>query len=107
MIASRGRTLEQFSPAFGVAAMPSLHVAAHWLFALWAKRYARRLFLPLVLATGLTFFGSLVTTWHYAVDGYAGLLIAWLAIIAADRIAPVEPREAEAATATPAERVGG
>ena len=88
LLASRGGFLASFSPTLGVAAMPSLHVAAHWLLALWAKRYERRLFLPLALATALTFFGSLVTGWHYAVDGYAGLLLAWLAVALADRWQP-------------------
>ena len=101
MIQSRGGFLESFSPVYGVAAMPSLHVGAHWLFALWARRYARALFVPLVIATAFTFFGSLVTTWHYAIDGYAGMLLAWLVIRVADRLEPA-PREERSAPATSA-----
>ena len=51
---------------------------------LWLRRYARPLFLPAVIATVLTFLGSIVTGWHYAVDGYVGVglgqLSYWLAL---------------------------
>jgi hypothetical protein len=100
LLESRGGFLASFSPELGVAAMPSMHVAAHWLFALWARRYDRRLFVPLAVATALTFLGSLVTGWHYAVDGYAGLLLAWLAVAVADRWEPAPP-EAEASPVAP------
>lgn len=75
-----GRTgpLRRFNPTLGVAAMPSLHVGAHWLWALWCRRHARLLFVPFVVGTLLTLIGSILTGWHYAVDGYAGLLLAWL-----------------------------
>ena len=51
-------TVYQLQPFYAVAAMPSLHVGAHWMFALWAKRHARRWFLPFALATAATFAGS-------------------------------------------------
>jgi hypothetical protein len=89
LVAGRDGTLRQFKPYLGVAAFPSLHVGAHWLFALWARRRAPRLFVPWAAATALTFFGSLATGWHYAVDGYAGMLLAWGAIRLADRFEPV------------------
>jgi hypothetical protein len=73
----RGRGLNRFRPTHGVASMPSLHVGAHFLFFLWARRRARPLALPFALATALTFAGSVLTGWHYAVDGYAGMLLAW------------------------------
>lgn len=74
----RGRTepLRRFNPTRGVAALPSLHVAGHWLLMLWAYRAARPLFVLFALGTLLTFLGSIVTGWHYAVDGYAGILLA-------------------------------
>jgi hypothetical protein len=84
-----GVPLPPMKPFLAVAAMPSLHVGAHWLFALWARRRAPRLFVPWAAATALTFFGSLATGWHYAVDGYAGMLLAWGAIRLADRFEPV------------------
>lgn len=67
------------NPAFGIAAMPSLHVAGQAFLALWLRRRHPRAALVAWLVTALTFFGSLVTGWHYAVDGYAGALLAWLA----------------------------
>ncbi len=94
MIEGRDGSLRQFNPYFGVAAMPSLHVGAHWLFALWARRHARKLFVPFAMATLLTFLGSLATGWHYAIDGYAGMLLAWAAVRLADRFEPVDAVEA-------------
>lgn len=88
VVAGRDGSLKQFKPFLAVAAMPSLHVGAHWLFALWARRNAPRLFVPCALATALTLFASVVTGWHYAVDGYAGMLLAWLAVRAADLAEP-------------------
>jgi PAP2 superfamily protein len=70
--------LNRFNPTRGVAAMPSLHVGAHFLFFLWARRRVRLLALVFALFTVLTFFGSLLSGWHYAVDGYVGMLLAWL-----------------------------
>jgi hypothetical protein len=93
LLAGREGTLRQFKPYLGVAAFPSLHVGAHWLFALWARRRAPRLFVPFALATALTFFGSLATGWHYAVDGYAGILLAWGAVRLADRLEPLPGAE--------------
>ncbi len=78
IVAGRTGGLKRFNPTLGVAAMPSLHVGAQWLFALWCRRRARVLFVPFVIATLLTLIGSVLTGWHYAVDGYAGLLLAWL-----------------------------
>ncbi len=66
-------------PILGVAAMPSLHVAAQAYVAFFARRRSRPLFLLYAAAAALTFFGSLVTGWHYAVDGYAGFLMGALA----------------------------
>ena len=84
----RGEEGMVVSPVLGVAAMPSLHVAGQAFFALFARRRSRPLFVVFTAATALTFYGSLVTGWHYAVDGYAGLLLAWLCLRVADRGAP-------------------
>lgn len=62
---------------YGVAAMPSLHVGALAFLALWARRRCRALFVLYTVLTALTFLGSLITGWHYAVDGYAGVLLAF------------------------------
>jgi len=97
MVRGRGGVVESFSPMLGVAAMPSLHVGAYVLFALWARRHARRWFVPLLVASGMIFLGSLATGWHYAVDGYAGALLGWLALAVADRWEPVGAAAVEAA----------
>ena len=100
MIKARTGLLRSFRPEFGVAAMPSLHVAAHAFFFFWCRRHQRWLQTPFAIATFLTFFGSVVTAWHYAVDGYAGILLAWLAVVAADRFEPVKAPAANGAEAT-------
>jgi hypothetical protein len=94
----KGRTepLRQFNPTRGVAAFPSLHVAGHWLLMLWAWRAARPLFVPFAIGTLLTFLGSIVTGWHYAVDGYAGILLAqgvwWVGLKLEAGERPLSPR---------------
>ena len=75
--AARGETM-RILPVLGIGAMPSLHVAAHAFLALFARKRSGPLFLLFTVATLLTFWGSLVTGWHYAVDGYVGLLLAVL-----------------------------
>jgi membrane-associated phospholipid phosphatase len=65
------------SPYLGVAAMPSLHVAGQAFFAFFARRRSRALFLLYAAATAITMFAAVVSGWHYAIDVYAGLLLAW------------------------------
>lgn len=85
VVAGRDGDLKQFKPALGIAAMPSLHVGVHWLLMLWIRRYAHPFFAVAVVATGLTFLGSIVTGWHYAVDGYLGIGLACLCFWIANR----------------------
>ena len=73
--AAAGATMK-ILPVLGIGAMPSLHVGAHAFLALFARRRSRPLFLFFAAAAILTFWGSIVTGWHYAVDGYAGILLA-------------------------------
>jgi len=75
---SRAGEARAFDHRLGVAALPSLHVAFHGLFALWAWQHARVVRVIFVLMAVLTFAGSLLTGWHYAVDGYLGLALAVL-----------------------------
>jgi hypothetical protein len=76
------------SPYLGIAAMPSLHVAAMAFFMLFARRRSRRLFAFFALLTAVTFFTSVVSGWHYAVDGYAALLLAALCVFAGNASVP-------------------
>jgi len=75
--AARHETM-RIIPLLGIGAMPSLHVAAHAFLAFFAWKRCRPLGLFFAAATVLTFYGSLITGWHYAVDGYAGLLLAFV-----------------------------
>ncbi|MEO6324032.1 MAG: phosphatase PAP2 family protein, partial [Thermoanaerobaculia bacterium] len=65
----------EFVPGWGTAAMPSLHVGALAFLACWARRRSRRLAFAFCVLTVITFLGSLVTGWHYAIDGYVGILL--------------------------------
>ena len=66
----------------GVAALPSLHVGVLALFAIATARWrAVSVFLWALVA--VTFVGSIALGWHYAVDGYAGALIALVSWVAA------------------------
>lgn len=60
----------------GISAMPSLHVAVAAYFAAWAWRMDRVWGMVFTLYAFVIFLGSVALGWHYAVDGYAGLLIA-------------------------------
>lgn len=77
--------LRAFNPTRGIAAMPSLHVGAHVLFALWAWRHYRPLFVVFLLAAIFTYLGSILTGWHYAIDGWVGAGLAWLSLYLARR----------------------
>ncbi|MCB9853601.1 MAG: phosphatase PAP2 family protein [Phycisphaerales bacterium] len=63
---------------YGIAAMPSLHVGACAMFTCFARRFGRVVFVIMLTLTTLMFVGSLITGWHYAIDGYAGALLGWL-----------------------------
>jgi hypothetical protein len=76
------------SPYLGVAAMPSLHVGAQAFFMFAARRRSRALFLLFAVLTALTLFTSVVSGWHYAIDGYAALVLAWLCEVAGRRSVP-------------------
>jgi hypothetical protein len=76
------------SPYLGIAAMPSLHVAAQAFLMLFARRRSRVLFVLYAVLTALTFFTSVVSGWHYAIDGYAAVLLAWVCVAAGNRSIP-------------------
>jgi len=76
------------SPYFGIAAMPSLHVAAQAFLALFARKRSRPVFLLFAVLTAVTFFTAVVSGWHYAIDGYAGLVLAGVSVAAGNRSVP-------------------
>lgn len=64
-----------------ISAFPSMHVASSVLMAIYGFSFARWLGLALSLFALAIMIGSVLLGWHYAVDGYAGALIAvgcWL-----------------------------
>ena len=73
------------SPYLGVAAMPSLHVGAQAFLMFFARRRSKVLFALFAALTAVTFFTAVVSGWHYAIDGYAGLLLAWACEVAGRR----------------------
>jgi hypothetical protein len=71
----------------GIAAFPSLHVAFQMLAFLWMRKMWRGgevIFGVFVVAILI---GSMVTGWHYLIDGIAGIALAWLCYCAAIRLA--------------------
>ena len=76
------------SPYLGVAAMPSLHVGAQAFLVFFARRRSKALFALFAALTAVTFFTSVVSGWHYAIDGYAGILLAWACEVAGRRSVP-------------------
>ena len=66
------------SVLFGVAAFPSLHVAFQTLVFLWMRRVWRGGEVIFGIFVVAILVGSLITGWHYLIDGLAGMLLAWL-----------------------------
>jgi len=60
----------------GVAAFPSLHVAYIALLAIAARHIARSGFAVALVAVFLMQLGSVITGYHFMIDGYAGIAIA-------------------------------
>lgn len=72
----------------GISAMPSMHVATSCLLFLCARASGPHWLSWSCAAFGVVIFaGSVMLGWHYAVDGYAGILIALLAWWLAGRLA--------------------
>jgi hypothetical protein len=70
-------------PALGISAMPSMHNASAVLFALAFRHVSKGLGWFFIAYAGIILVGSVHLGWHYAIDGYAGVVIAlfswWLA----------------------------
>jgi hypothetical protein len=76
LTAASGETVGGTHIVFGIGAFPSLHVAAQMYVFLWMRRLwtsGEVLFGIFVVAI---FLGSMITGWHYFIDGVAGLLMA-------------------------------
>jgi membrane-associated phospholipid phosphatase len=64
------------SQAIGISAFPSMHNASSLLFALAAWKLSRKAGIVFGIYCMIILVGSVHLGWHYAVDGYAGLLLA-------------------------------
>lgn len=62
----------------GISAMPSIHVAMAALMALLGWRIGRALGLALTAYAVLILIASVHLGWHYAIDGYAGIVGAYV-----------------------------
>jgi hypothetical protein len=86
---------------FGLAAFPSLHVAVFVLYSLWA-RHIGRIWVWTGISIGLLILvGSLLTGYHYFVDGLAGGLVSAFAYVVGRRY-PVIWRRRSGPGAAPA-----
>jgi hypothetical protein len=75
-----------FNTFFGIAAFPSLHVGFQTLVFLWMRRLTRWGGIVFGIFTLFIVIGSVVTGWHYLIDGIAGAALAWLCYTAAQRV---------------------
>jgi hypothetical protein len=67
----------------GISAMPSIHVSIAFLMALLGWRVSRTLGAVLTLFLAIIMMGSVHLGWHYAIDGYAGIIgtyVIWRAV---------------------------
>ncbi len=72
-----------FAIGSGISAAPSLHIATSWLIARLCQARAsaggsRRIAVAAWIFLGCILVASVHLGWHYAVDGYLGILFAWL-----------------------------
>lgn len=70
---------------FGLAAFPSLHVAVFVLYALWAPKVGKVWVLWNVVLIPLILLGSMLTGYHYLIDGIVGALVAGCAWVIGKR----------------------
>ena len=70
-------TPEAHDVRIGISAMPSLHNTLAVLFAIAGYKIHRNFGHILAVYAVMIFIGSIALGWHYAIDGYAGLILAF------------------------------
>lgn len=63
---------------FGIAAFPSLHVAFQTYVFLWMRRLWSAGEVLFGVFAFTIFLGSMITGWHYLIDGLTGMAMAWV-----------------------------
>jgi hypothetical protein len=76
---------DRWGPFAGISAMPSLHVGVVALYAMVAWRRWVPAGMVAWMFVLVTQAGSVVLAWHYAIDGYVGVLLAWACWVLAGR----------------------
>lgn len=69
----------------GISAFPSMHVGLVMLNALFVAEYSRRWGLVAFAYVGIVLASSVYLAWHYAIDGYASILVTLVIYLAARR----------------------
>jgi hypothetical protein len=92
----RGSGPQRIILSFGVAAFPSLHVATQTQIAIWMRRCWRPGAIIFTLAAFFVFIGSMITGWHYLIDGLAGVALAFGSYAVAQWIVKKEFRPSRA-----------
>jgi len=81
--------LDTIGPSYfnaGLAAMPSLHAGASWVFVWYAFAHGTRLKSLYILAFGWILIEAVATKWHYLIDLPVGVAVAGLSIWLANRL---------------------
>jgi hypothetical protein len=76
---------------FGIAAFPSLHVAFQTYVFLWMRKLWRHGEFVFGVFLFIIFLGSMITGWHYLVDGISGIVLAVFAYALAARAFRIQP----------------
>ena len=85
VLASLRGTPRPINILFGVAAFPSLHVAFHTLAFFWMRRLTKWGGSLFGVFAVFIFIGSIVTGWHYLIDGLAGAALAFVCYFVSSR----------------------
>jgi hypothetical protein len=76
----------------GISAFPSVHVALAMFNALFVWEYSRRFGLLAFAYVALILASSVYLGWHYAIDGYAAIIVTALIYTATRRMKPTDNR---------------
>ena len=76
----------------GISAMPSMHLATSWIMAFQAFRYSTKLGWLMTAFAVVIQLGSVMLGWHYAIDGYAGFLVAVVCWLGGIKLAQIQSR---------------